>query len=440
MFDFLSEKFSSVFARLTGRDKLTEANVEEILKKIHDSLLEADVPLAVANRFLQEVKNEVVGQKVATQLKPQEQFVSIVHNKIVQFLSGTHQHSTFVQRKGGVVLVMGLQGSGKTTTIAKLAHHLRGQGVRRILCASVDFYRPAAIDQLEMVVGQAGASFFRAKAQEPCAAAREIMATFREGRYDLLFLDTAGRLHVDDRMLQELRDLNELVRPTDRVLVLDAMTGQESLRVAQAFEKDVGFDGAILTKMDSEARGGAAFAFRYQLGKPILFVGTGEKIGELEAFKPERVAKRMLGMGDIQTLAEKADQKIKRADQEALARKMMDGSMTLQDFADQMAMVGRLGSLSSIIKYLPGIPAQALTPEKLEQGEAEIKRFRAIISSMTPRERRSQHILDASRKQRIARGAGVRSADVDVLLHRFEESRQFAKLFKRFGKFPGLSR
>ncbi len=339
---------------------------------------------------------------------------------------------------------MGLQGSGKTTSIGKMAYltssEAKAKGKdRRILMTSVDFYRPAAVDQLEILSGQVpGATFYRAHSTDPVAAAKEIMAFYQKGLFELLFLDTAGRLHVDEQMLEELKQINAALKPKYKVLVLDAMTGQESLAVAEQFNKAVGFDMAVLTKMDSNTRAGAAFAFRYALKKPIVFVGSGEKVADLERLYPERLAGRILGMGDITSLLERANEKIKQSEQESLEKAISKGQLSLQDFADQLKMMQKLGSLSQIVKYMPGGANPALTPEMIQKGEVELKKFGAIISSMTHKERFLPRILDASRKKRIAAGAGVSVADINLLLERFEQSQQYVKLLKKFGRFPGF--
>ena len=443
MFDFLSDKFSSIFSNLTGNNKLTEKNITDTLVLVHDALLDADVPYDVVQAFLTEIKGAVEGQAVIKSLKPAEQLMKVVHDKLVAFLGGQSTDSAFAFQIPAVVMVMGLQGSGKTTTLSKLACFIRDAAqkrgkTRRVLLASVDFYRPAAIDQLEILAQQAGVSFYRATSSEAVAAAAEIYAYSQKNQFELLLLDTAGRLHVDAQMLEELKQIDSRLKPKYKLMVLDAMTGQESLNVAQAFEREVGFAGAILTKMDSETRGGAAFAFRYMLKKPIIFVGIGEKAHELDLFRPERMASRIIGMGDVLSLVEKANEKIKQADQEKMHSAIMQGKMSLQDFADQMEMVGKLGSLSQLMKYLPGTGALKVSPDMIEKGDTQIKKFKAIIASMTKKERVSPKILDGSRKQRIARGAGVDVADISMLLDRFEQSQQFVKIFKKTGRFNQL--
>jgi signal recognition particle subunit SRP54 len=441
MFDFLSEKFSGVLHWLTTKNTLSEANIAEALTKVRDGLLEADVPLHVVNDFLDQVKQQSNGLKASKSLKPGEQFITIVHEKLLAFLGGKNAASSIMFQIPSVIMVMGLQGSGKTTTVAKLCHHIkelakqRGKS-RHILFGSVDFYRPAAIDQLEILAKQVGADFYRSTKTDPIAAAQELQTVFKQKGYDHLLLDTAGRLHIDNGMMQELVQINALLAPKHKLLVLDAMTGQESLNVAKAFNTAIGFDAAILTKMDSDARGGAAFAFRYELGKPIAWVGVGEKIGDLEGFFPERMATRILGMGDLETLLEKATENIDEATQASMAQKFMDGAFNLKDFLEQMTMMDKMGSLQKIMRYLPG--SHQVTPEMLEKGQTEMKRFKAIIYSMTEKERLVPALIDASRKKRIAAGAGVTGQDVNQMLQRFEESKQFAKMVKKMGKHKGF--
>lgn len=440
MFDFLSKKFSQVFSRITGTGSLTEKNVQNALEKVKDALLEADVPHTLIDEFVQSIQQEVIGQKVTVSLKPGEQFIKVVHKRLLAFLGGDGSPSTFSFQIPSTMMVMGLQGSGKTTTLAKCAHFVQKQAqkrgkTRKILLASVDFYRPAAVDQLEILAQQVGVSFYRASQKDPVQAAREISQYARKEQFELLFLDTAGRLHIDSNLLQELREIDALLKPKYKFLVLDAMTGQESLNVARAFEQGVSFNAAILTKMDSDTRGGAAFSFRYSLKKPVIFIGTGEKVDDFEYFHPERMADRILGMGDVLTLIEKADEKIEKSEQESMMRSLKRGKLTLEDFANQLSMVGRLGSLTKLAQYLPGMGGANISPDMLQKGESEMKKFKAILSSMTQQERLSPRVLDGSRKKRIARGAGVDLSDINTLLKRFEQSQQFAKLFKRSGRF-----
>lgn len=440
MFDLLTRSFSSVFKKITGNDRLTDKNIKQVYEQVTDALLEADVPYDVVQQFMNELQERVMGQRVLSSLKPQEQFVKTVHETLVQFLGGTASDKYYEFVTPARIIMMGLQGSGKTTTIAKLVRYMRKhQGNKhKIMVASVDFYRPAAVDQLEQLARQQDVIFYRAQSIKPVEAASEIKRIAKEQRIDVLIVDTAGRLHIDEVLLQELKDIVNIIEPTKRLLVLDAMTGQQSIAVAQAFEQAVSTDGAILTKLDSDTRGGAAFAFRYVLKKPILFIGSGEKAEDLEQFRPERIAERMLGMGDLLTLAERAQEKIEKSEQDRLEHAMKTGNITLEDFLAQLSMMNRLGSLTNIARFIPGMSTANINQNQIAQAEQEMKKFKAIIHSMTLKERRKPAVLDNSRKQRIARGAGVQPADITALLNRFEQLQQFVKLFKRFGRFPGL--
>lgn len=441
MFDFLSEKFSGVLSWLKGRGRLTEENIQQAVQQVKDALLEADVPLDIINAFLKQIQEEVVGEKLKKALNPGQQLIKIVHDKVLDFLGGKNTLTNITFQIPSVIMVMGLQGSGKTTTVAKLAHWTidqakkRGKS-RRVLIASVDFYRPAAVEQLNILASQINVDFYQATSTDPLKAAQEIYDQFKKKSYEILFLDTAGRLHIDTALMDELVKINKNLAPKYKFLVLDAMTGQESLRVAKAFNEAIGFDSAIMTKMDSDTRGGAAFGFRYALGKPISFVGSGEKIEDLESFIPERMTSRILGMGDIMTLIEKAQDTISEQTQEQMSQKMMSGNITLNDFADQMGMIEKMGSLQKIIRYLPGM--NSISPEMMDKGQTEIKKFRAIISSMNKKEKNFPKILDSSRKIRIAKGSGVTVEEVNQLLQRFEQSKQFVKMFKKDNSFKKL--
>lgn len=442
MFNFLAQQFSAVFERFGKNASFTEQNVSLVVTQIKDALIQSDVPYEVVDTFLTQLKTDLMGQKISKGIRPEEQLMKVVYQRMVAFLG--QESAGFVFQIPSVTMVMGLQGSGKTTTIAKLAYHAKMQAAKKhkkrsILVGSVDFYRPAAIDQLELLAGQVGVDFYRASSVDPVLAATEIFQQFKKGGYELLFLDTAGRLHVDQQMLAELKEIEKRLMPKYKLLVLDAMTGQQSLSVAQSFDKEVGFYAAVVTKMDSGAAGGAVFAFRYVLKKPIWFIGTGEKIEDLQEFYPDRIAQRMLSMGDLQTLMEKADAKIKAVEQEKMNNSLLSGAMTLEDFAQQIDMISQLGSLSSIMQYIPLQMAQ-IDPTKIKEGDSEIRKFRAIISSMNNKERRGACLIDGSRRIRIAKGAGVKETDVLVLLERFEQLKQYAKLLKKSGPFKGLFR
>ncbi len=437
MFDFLTKKFSSIFSGLSGKN-LNESNISEVLQRVKEALIEADVPYRLVNNFIDEVKTDALGKKITKSLKADQQFIKIVHDKLSEFMGGQSNISLSSFQIPSVIMVMGLQGSGKTTTIAKFANLIleaarKRDKERNILLASVDFYRPAAIEQLEILSKQIGAKFYRSNYTNPIKAAQDIHDQFKKGQYDYLILDTAGRLHIDNDMMQELKEINLKLMPKYKIMVLDSMTGQESLKIAKTFDEQIGFTFGILTKMDSQTRGGAALAFRYELKKPIAFIGTGEKIADLEQFYPDRMATRILGMGDIVSLAEKIESEIKLEDQKKLDKSFNSTNFTLQDFADQMDMMSKLGPISKLAQYLPGMGSLQISPEKLSEGEREMKKMRAIICSMTSKERFYPRVLDSSRKQRIAKGSGLQVSDVNFMLEKFEQSKQFAKLLKKGG-------
>lgn len=439
MFDLLSQKFSSLFGRFTGKGSLNEQDIAKLLTDIQDGMIEADVPYAVAEKFIAEVRQDAQAKKLGTQVKSAESFMRVVHDRMVQFLGGASD-TEFTMQIPSVCMVMGLQGSGKTTTIAKLAHFIKSKAekrnkTRKILLASVDFYRPAAVDQLEILAKKVGVDFYRAEGADPVKAAQEIFAYSQKNLYEILLLDTAGRLHVDEALLQELKSINALIQPKYKLLVIDGMTGQESLTVAQAFHDAVGIYGGIITKMDSNTHGGAAFAFRYILQKPLLFMGTGEGMEDFEPFRADRIAKRLLDLGDVATLQEKVEEKIEQSTQARLYNSLKEGSFTLQDFADQMSMISKMGSLQSLMRYLPGMGQFKIDAQQMEKGEVEMKRFKSIINSMTPKERKEPKLLNPARKQRIARGAGVPTSDVNLLLERFEQNQQFVRMFKKMKYF-----
>lgn len=434
MFDFLSQKFSSIFSGLEGAKRLTEGNIQESLNQVQEALLEADVPYNVVQTFIAAVKNDVIGREITDSLKPAEHLLKIVEAKIIDFLGG--DNVSFSLSCPAVIMVMGLQGSGKTTTIGKLAYKIKKDAQqsgksKKILLGSIDFYRPAAIDQLQVLANQVGVSFYRAQSKDPVRAAQEIVLYSQQQHCDVVLLDTAGRLHIDNTMLLELQDVDALLRPTQKILVLDAMTGQESLAVAKAFDDIIGFQSAILTKMDSDTRGGAAFAFRFMLKKPIIFIGEGEKVSDLALFYPDRAAEKILGMGDIRTLMEQAEEKLAQGEREKAEKAFGSELFSLQDFADQMAIVNKIGSLSHVLKYMPNMGSK-VSSDMIAQGEVELVKFRAIIFSMTLKERLNPSILNQSRLQRIARGAGVAVADINKLLKRFEEVKQYVKLLNKF--------
>lgn len=429
MFEALADRFQGILRRLSGQGRLTPDNIRESLREVRRALLEADVPVSVAKEFVARVEQRAVGEEVLKSLQPGQQVVGIVHDELVALLGDapvTLAGSPFVPT---VVLLAGLQGSGKTTFAGKLARWLK-QRSKRTLLVSADVHRPAAIDQLERVATSAEALFWRA---ETGTSARDIAAgALEQARVrgaDFLILDTAGRLQIDDALMTELADLKRIVRAHQVVLVVDGMIGQESVRVGQVFAERIGIDGLVLSKMDGDARGGAALSLRQVTGKPILFLGVGERLDGLEAFDARRLAGRILGMGDVVGLVERAQQAVSADEAAALAERMKKSEFTLDDFLAQIRGVRKLGPLEDIMKMLPGVPKQAL--EQVGSSKDTFKRFEAILLSMTPKERRVPKVLDGSRRKRIAAGSGTTVTEVNQLLRQFDQAKVMMKALKK---------
>ncbi len=426
MFDSLSTRLQSVFDRLAGRGRLTEDNIQEALREVRVALLEADVNFKVVRGFIERVRARAVGQEVLQSLTPAHQVVKIVHDELVELLGGSGHRLAPAPHPPTIIMLIGLQGSGKTTTAGKLARWFSRQGQHPILAAA-DTYRPAAQDQLRTLGAQLGLPVVGAAGQTPleiCAQARREAA---ERGLTPLILDTAGRLHIDEPMLEELRRIRAEVKPHHVLLVVDAMTGQDAVGVAEKFSQAVGLDAVILTKMDGDARGGAALSVRQVTGRPIAFVGTGEKLDALEPFHPDRVASRILGMGDVLSLVEKAREAVDEKKAEELARKLREDAFTLEDFRDQLRQLRQMGPLDQILGLLPfGKQLKGVTSE-LDAEQADLGRFDAIILSMTPDERRRPEIINGSRRQRIARGSGTSVQDVNRLLKQYAQLRKMMK-------------
>ncbi|HSF05553.1 MAG TPA: signal recognition particle protein [Methylomirabilota bacterium] len=438
MFDSLSTRLQSVLEGLGGRGRLTEDNIQEALREVRLALLEADVNFKVVRSFIERVKTRAVGQDVLTSLTPAQQVVKIVHDELVELLGGSGHRLAAAPHPPTIVMLMGLQGSGKTTTAAKLARLYTKQGQHPLLAAA-DIYRPAAIDQLRTLGQQLEVPVVGAMGQSPleiCQMAREEAAT--RGLTPLI-LDTAGRLHIDEAMLDELRAIRAAVKPHHVLLVVDAMTGQDAVTVADRFNQAVGIDAVVLTKMDGDSRGGAALSVRHVIGRPIAFVGVGEKADALEPFHPDRVASRILGMGDVLSLVEKAQEAVDQKTAESLVRKLREDAFTLEDFRQQLKQVQQLGSLDQILGMLPFGKKLRGAPQGMDAEQADLTRFDAIIGSMTPAERRHPEIINGSRRQRIARGSGTSVQDVNRLLKQFGELRRMMKQLKGLpGKAPGM--
>lgn len=434
MFESLSDKLENVFRDLTGRGKIGPDDVKRAMVEIRRALIEADVNFRVVSEFIKDIEEEAVGEKVLSGLNPGQQVVKVVYDKLVEMLGGESTGLTMTPPLT-ILMVIGLQGSGKTTTIAKLARHLKSQGRRPLLVAG-DIYRPAAIAQLETLGQQVGVPVFTQGTIPPPEIAQNAIAEARKNSNDVVIIDTAGRLQIDEPLMLELEEIKRRVKPTEVLLVVDAMTGQESVNVASEFNRRVGITGLLMTKMDGDARGGAALSVRAVTGVPIKFMTVGEKSDALEPFFPDRVASRILGMGDMLTLIEKAQQVVDEDEARRLQEKMKKGSFDLEDFLKQMRSIRKMGPLGSLLGMLPGVGKQmkelrnALeTPE----AEKELKRTEAMILSMTLAERRNPEVIDASRRRRIAKGSGTQVSDVNALLQQFRTMRQMMREFGRGG-------
>src|SRR5918996_1195366 len=442
MFDALSTRLQSVFDKLGGHGRLTEENIQAALREVRVALLEADVNFKVVRGFIERVKAKAIGQEVLTSLTPAHQVVKIVHDELVALLGGSGHRLASAPHPPTVIMLIGLQGSGKTTTAAKLARMYAKQGQHPMLAAA-DIYRPAAIDQLKTLGAQLNVPVVGDAALKPleiCRRAREEAAA--RGLTPLI-LDTAGRLHIDEAMLEEVKAIRTEVKPHHVLLVVDAMTGQDAVTVAEKFNAAVGIDALILTKMDGDARGGAALSVREVTGRPIAFVGVGEKTDALEPFHPDRLASRILGMGDVLSLVEKAQATVDQKKAQELVRKLREDSFSLDDFREQLQQLRKMGPLDQIMGMLPlGKMFKGAAPAELDGEQADLGRFDAIISSMTPAERGHSEIINGSRRQRIARGSGTSVQDVNRLLKQYAQLRKMMKQFKnvegRMGKLKGL--
>jgi signal recognition particle subunit SRP54 len=435
VFDSLSEKLQATLSDVRSRGKLTEDDVAKAMRAIRLALLEADVNLAVVKQFTAAVKERALGQDVLASLNPGQQVVKIVGDELTELMGGAGRELAFASKPPTVVLMAGLQGSGKTTACAKLALHLREEHGKSVAIAACDVYRPAAVDQLVKVGRQAGADVYeQGTDSDPVEIAGWALDRARESGKDVLIVDTAGRLHIDDDLMDELVRIRKRVKPHNVLLVVDAMTGQEAVDVAQRFAEKVNFDGVLMSKLDGDARGGAALSVRTVAGKPIMYASTGEKIADFQRFHPDRMAQRILGMGDVLTLAEKAQKEFDEDQAADLERKIRKGQMTFDDFLAQLKQLRRMGPLQGILKMLPGIGQQL---GSLDVDEKQIDRLQAIITSMTPEERANPAIINGSRRRRIARGSGTTVQAVNQLIKQFGQMQKVMKQLQQ-GKMPNL--
>jgi signal recognition particle subunit SRP54 len=434
MFESLSEKLDSVFKKLKGKGLITEGDVDVALKEVRVALLEADVNYKVVKDFVRRLREKAVGKEVLESLTPGQQVVKIVHNELVELLGGTTGKVHLAPNPPTVFMLVGLQGSGKTTTAAKIANIYKGEGRRPMLVAA-DLQRPAAIEQLITLGEQTGVPVYHAKtAKDPVAVCSDsIKEAKREGR-DIVIFDTAGRLHIDEPLMEQLRNIKAATEPNETLFVADAMTGQDAVNVASKFNESLGIDGVVLTKMDGDARGGAALSIRQVTDKPIKFIGVGEKIDALESFHPDRIASSILGMGDVLTLIEKAEKEVDEKEARELQEKIMSESFTFEDLRDQLRKLRNMGPLENLLSMIPGM--NKLKGVKVE--EKELVKVEAIIDSMTPAERRNVNLLKGSRKRRIANGSGTTPADVNRVIKQYLQMQKMLKMFKKKGRMPSL--
>jgi signal recognition particle subunit SRP54 len=432
MLDKLSRKFTDIIRQISGQAHISEKNIEDALREIKVALLEADVNLRVVRRFINHATEEALGETVLRSVSPGQQFIKMLYDRMVQLLGDSHQD---LKLKGpdaqSVILLLGLQGSGKTTTAAKLARLLKSRG-RRPLLVAADLRRPAAAEQLAVLAGQAEVSIHREEGGDPVRVVRNALHRASREQLDTVIIDTSGRLQIDDDLMREVEEIKKAARPDELLLVADAMTGQNAVEIASAFNERLGLTGVILSKFDSDARGGAALSIKSVTGQPIKFIGTAEKLEGLEPFHPDRIASRILGMGDVVTLVERAQETIEEEEAEELRRRIESETFTLEDYLDQFKRLRKMGNLQSVLEMIPGAGA-ALDENSID--EDEMKREEAIVLSMTPGERRNHRIIGPSRRSRIARGSGTSVFRVNQLLKKFEKTRLMMKKMSKNKKY-----
>ena len=436
MFDTLTERLTQSLRNVTGSGQLTEDNIKDTLREVRMALLEADVALPVTREFIAKVKEEALGQEVMTQLSPGQAFVKIVHNELTKMMGEANESLDLAAKPPVVILLAGLQGAGKTTTAAKLARFLQERQKKKVAMVSADVYRPAAIKQLQTVAGEVGAIFFESSADEkPITIATRAIEQAKIQFADVLIVDTAGRLHVDEDMMDEIKELHTAIKPTETLFVVDAMTGQDAANTAKAFNDALPLTGVILTKTDGDARGGAALSVRAITGKPIKFLGMGEKLDALEPFHPERVAQRILGMGDVLSLVEELERKVDKEKAEKMAKKLQKGgSFNFEDMLMQFEQMNKMGGMMGFLDKLPGMSNAGLQDALAQANpEKQVKKMEAIIQSMTLKERRNPDLMNPSRKKRIAAGCGMDVSEVNKLMKKFANPSGMAKMMRSLG-------
>ncbi len=437
-FESLSEKFQSIFKKMRKEDKLTEENMDAALKEIRVALLESDVNFKVVKAFTTDVKEKALGSEVLLHVNPSEQLIKICYDELITLLGSDNTAVEYKKGEPTLIMLVGLQGSGKTTSAGKLAYLAKNKLNKKVLLAGLDVYRPAAIDQLGQLAKSLGVDFFEMGTNtDPRIIAKKAKEEAIEKHYDLLILDTAGRLQIDEALMKELQDISKDIHPDETLLLVDAASGQDSVNVANTFHASLRLTGVIMSKLDGDAKGGSALSIKYMTGLPIKFAGVGEKVSDLDIFYPDRMADRILGMGDIKTLVEKAQESFDEKEAKKAARKLEDGSFTLDDMLKQMKMVQKMGSLGAIAKLIPGMPK--LSDEQQEKAKNEMRSFEAIVNSMTPYERAHPEILKYSQKNRIAKGCGKTNADINRVIRKWEQSKEMMKQMKQYqksGKMP----
>ena len=434
----MGDRLSNAIKNIKGMGRITEENIGDAMREIRMALLEADVNFRVVKEFTNNVKEKAIGQDVLSKLNPSQMIVKIVHDELVDLLGSDDSEIHYQNNRPTVIMMVGLQGSGKTTSTGKLAYLMKNKLNKKVLLAAGDVYRPAAIDQLEQIAKTVGVDIVNLGTKvSPVEISKKAKEKAFNEHYDVLIIDTAGRLQIDEQLMKELNDIKDAINPDEILLLIDAMAGQDAVNVADSFNKQLALTGAIMSKLDGDARGGAALSIRHMTGVPIKFSGVGEKMTDLDIFHPDRMADRILGMGDVMTLVEKAQQEMDEKEARKATQKMMSGKFDLNDMLDNMKKVQKMGSLGGLMKLIPGMPK--ITPEQQALAEKEMKNFEIIINSMTPYERANPAVFKYSRKQRVANGCGKTIADVNKVLKKYEQMKEMMKQmesYKKTGRMP----
>ena len=437
-FESLTDKFSAIFKKIRGQSRLTEKNMDDMLKEVRIALLEADVNFKVVKEFTENIKQKAIGEQVYLKLNPSQMVVKIVHDELESLLGSGESEIKYQRNKPTVIMLVGLQGSGKTTSAGKLGYLMKNKLNKKVLFAACDVYRPAAIDQLSQIANQLNIDIYQKGTNyNPVDIAKEAKNKAFNEHYDALIVDTAGRLQIDEPLMEELNKMQSSIEPDEILLLVDAMSGQDAINVAKTFNQKLKLSGIIMSKLDGDARGGAALSIKHLTGIPIKFSGIGEKLTDLDIFHPDRMADRILGMGDVMSLVEKVQTEIDEKEARKAASKMMNGSFTLVDMLEQLKQVKKLGSLGGLMKMIPGMPN--ISEEQQQAAEREMKTFEAIMNSMTEEEKLHPEILKNSRKVRIAKGCGKTNADINRMLKKFEQSKEMMKRlqqYKKSGRIP----